>query len=154
VDFGADPRQKAAAPKAHLFTEDTHVAQEDDRLKKMASIARRDKLDHPETYARARQRGANAPQAPEGVRAAVGLGGGLQLAMVFDDGGRLSMCPDGNGGCHLFWKWHAGRFKGHYVYWRVWEPTGLIVGLHMLSDRYEEVLAGYRQPIKDTPRPE
>jgi hypothetical protein len=136
------------------FLEDNHVAEETDALKKIGSIARRDRRDNPETYARSRGARVNATPPAEDLRPVVGPGQRLALAMGYDDSGRLVICPDGRGGHHVFWKWHAGRHAGHYVYWRVWEPSGLVPGLEALSDRYEEVLAGIRRPIKDTPRPE
>jgi hypothetical protein len=129
------------------------VATETEKLKKIASIARRDRKENPETYARSVEARKHAAHAPEEVRPSVGPRQQVSLAMGFDDSGRLVICPTEEGGYHLYWKWHAGKYRGHYVYWRVWEPTGLIAGLEALSDRYEQVLAGARTPIKDTPRP-
>ena len=74
--------------------------------------------------------------------------------MAGDSAVRLVLCPVEGDGWHLYCKWHAGRWAGHYVYWRVWDPEGLADGLVLLGERYEQVLAGTRRPLKDSPRPQ
>lgn len=74
--------------------------------------------------------------------------------MRFDDTGRFVWCPEADGSVHLYWKWHAGQWRGWYVYWRMNPGDNWADAVQGLTDKVGEVYRGLRKPIKDTPRPD
>lgn len=123
------------------------------KTNRKGSLARADRKENPSTYARRPMSDPHPSSAPTGIPSELGQAVRLHPAFTGDTTGRVVMSPTDNDAWHLFWKWSRGEWEGHYVYWYL--PRGVAVseGLRELSDRYEQVLAGDRRPIRDRPRP-
>lgn len=53
----------------------------------------------------------------------------------------------------MYFKWHAGPWRGHYVYWYMRPVDSWTLSIQAIVDRIGEVYGGRRKPLKDTPRP-
>lgn len=124
------------------------------KLTGSGSLAHADRKENPSIYAKRAEAPPNvtADNAQDCIHIPVTLT--LRPAYTGDSSGRVVMCPIDGDAWHLFWKWSRGPWAGWYVYWYLPRGMPLSAGLLELSDRYEQVLAGQRQPIKDTPRPQ